>query len=226
MKKLTLDPDTLRVESFATDSRMSGGGTVRGHDSNSMENGCTWGCPATVDATCISCMPCHPATLPGGYRGDVVPRQRLHSRELIPPRSGAHLPRCPGDERRADAARRGSSRRVRRKQTSDVPPDQSVAVQPRPFRMSRTRGWKPESVRRAPGDLVSAREVQSLAARRGAVIMSESNTAVVLRFGRVGERDLLGDGAIVTRLGHASGTLRANPCTSAHVDFRFSLRPA
>ncbi|HEX8693970.1 MAG TPA: hypothetical protein VF746_16220 [Longimicrobium sp.] len=47
MKKLALDLDALRVESFATEAAPAGRGTVRGHDSIETEN-------CTTKTTCIT----------------------------------------------------------------------------------------------------------------------------------------------------------------------------
>lgn len=67
MKKLRLDPDALRVQSFTTHAQADRVGTVRGHDSDPSEQiGCTAQCPATVGLSCgYSCLGCT-ATHPGG----------------------------------------------------------------------------------------------------------------------------------------------------------------
>ena len=56
MQKIRLEPETLKVDSFATDAAEAGAGTVRGHDQittipPSERFTCKWG--LTEYATCI-----------------------------------------------------------------------------------------------------------------------------------------------------------------------------
>ena len=58
MKKLTLNLEHLRVESFATDRAILPGGTVRGHDDTLEETG-RGVCNPTLITGCLTCpVPC------------------------------------------------------------------------------------------------------------------------------------------------------------------------
>jgi hypothetical protein len=47
MRKLTLEPESLQVESFVMDQEPAGRGTVHAHDSRITEFCKTWNCPNT-----------------------------------------------------------------------------------------------------------------------------------------------------------------------------------
>ena len=54
MRKLSLNPDSLEVQSFPTEEVAAGRGTVRGMDSASVDQDTCHTCPSDVD-TCVSC---------------------------------------------------------------------------------------------------------------------------------------------------------------------------
>ncbi|HYR10670.1 MAG TPA: hypothetical protein VEQ60_23030 [Longimicrobium sp.] len=58
MKKLALNVDTLRVESFATQETASGRGTVRGHDDTMETENCTIDYDTCLLATCLTIKGC------------------------------------------------------------------------------------------------------------------------------------------------------------------------
>ncbi|HEU0053602.1 MAG TPA: hypothetical protein VFQ39_10510 [Longimicrobium sp.] len=60
MRKLTLKPEALRIESFDTGAAAGRDGTVRGHDSRITEFCPTWNCGG---ATRRSCPPCQIAAV-------------------------------------------------------------------------------------------------------------------------------------------------------------------
>ncbi len=77
MRKLALNPDDLVVQSFPTDTAAGRLGTVRGMDSNTVDqDSCDTcdqcsdidtcvSCPATCAATCVTCpLSCNPANCP------------------------------------------------------------------------------------------------------------------------------------------------------------------
>ena len=57
MKKLALNVDTLRVESFATQETASGRGTVRGHDDTVETENCTFVRTCLI-TTCVTIKNC------------------------------------------------------------------------------------------------------------------------------------------------------------------------
>ena len=57
MKKLTLDMDTLRVESFTTQDAASGRGTVRGYDDTMETEHCTR-VQTCLITTCVTLKTC------------------------------------------------------------------------------------------------------------------------------------------------------------------------
>jgi hypothetical protein len=61
MKKLMLDVDTLRVESFATQDVDARRGTVRGHDDTMETENCTIDYDTCLLATCLTIKTCRAA---------------------------------------------------------------------------------------------------------------------------------------------------------------------
>ena len=59
MKKLALDPETLRVESFATQEMAMGCGTVRAHDDTVETENCTIDQYTCLLRTCLTIKTCH-----------------------------------------------------------------------------------------------------------------------------------------------------------------------
>lgn len=58
MRKLALDLDTLRVESFTTLEAQSARGTVRGHDDTMETENCTIDYDTCLLATCLTIKGC------------------------------------------------------------------------------------------------------------------------------------------------------------------------
>lgn len=58
MKKLALNLDTLRVESFATQEVQPARGTVRGHDDTMETENCTIDYNTCILATCLTLKTC------------------------------------------------------------------------------------------------------------------------------------------------------------------------